>query len=166
MSDKMMYNPKFALLLFSFSLVAFFTIWMGYSSVVPIVEGEFGAFEILLLLLFLGSLSSLIVITAVLSRSFLILFDRGDHYILFGSFPGLRKRIVLDEHYQITEREYFYDTGQEEKVLRHLVLTDGLRTHRIVMLPVRWIRLIEERENRVRKRRVGLGEPPVFTPIV
>ncbi|MGA1820852.1 MAG: hypothetical protein ACMUHU_07590 [Thermoplasmatota archaeon] len=166
MASKTMYNLKFVSFLFLLSFMIAFALYLFDMSVVPIIHGRADLLEWAVLVVHLCSMAAISGIVYVLSRSFLIMFDKGDHYVLFGSFPRLTKKLVLDEHFQITKRQYVYNTGEEETLLRHLVVTDGLHTYRIVMLPVKWIHLIEKREQRVRKRRVDLGEPPVLPPMV
>jgi len=161
MPGKTMYNIKFASFLFLLSFMVGFVLFTFYRSVIPIFQGEADILEWLILVVHICSIASICGIVYILSRSFLIMFDKGDHYVLFGSFPRLRRKLVLDEHFQITKKQYVYSTGEEETLLRHLVVTDGLRTYRIVMLPMKWVYLVEKREQRVRKRRIGIGEPPV-----
>ncbi|MGA1792670.1 MAG: hypothetical protein ACMUHM_01855 [Thermoplasmatota archaeon] len=161
MASKTMYNLKFASFLFLLSFMIAFALYLFDMSIVPIIHGRADLLEWSILVVHLFSMAAISGIVFVLSRSFLIMFDKGDHYVLFGSFPRLTKKIVLDEHFQITKKQYVYNTGEEETLLRHFVVTDGLHTYKIVMLPVKWIHLIEKREQRVRKRRVDIGEPPV-----
>jgi hypothetical protein len=166
MADRKMYNVKFAIFLFVLSFMTLFTVVLFYLSVFPIITGGIGLMEILLFLIFACSLASVGGIIYVLSRSFLIMYDRGDHYSLFGSFPRLTRKLVLNDHFQITKKVYVYDTGKEETILRHLVATDGLRTYRIVLLPKKWIYLIEKRKGHIRTWKVGLGEEMAYPPMI
>jgi hypothetical protein len=77
----------------------------------------------------------------------------------------LTRKLELNNHFQITKKVYVYETGKEETILRHLVITDGLRTCRIVLLPKKWIYMIEKRRGHIRTLKVGLGQEP-YPPMI
>jgi hypothetical protein len=166
MMKKRMINQKFILMLFLLAVSLITSGTLLWFFIVPIIEGDVSGWQLLLPFLIIPSLAFNILILYLLPRSFLFMIDENGYYVLHRSFPRINKKIILNQHYQITKREYKFNDGVESRIRRDLIITDGYHTHKILMIPLKWLHLIEKRDGHVDTLKVGLGErmeyPPMF----